>query len=64
MANPHRKAPEGSRPAFSKDEQLQILEEKKRELCADFRRKLSHLLDLERSVLGLVETQHEIEIYY
>ena len=47
------------------DKLLRVLDEEKRKLCADFRRKLSDILNREARVLGLIEhSTHDIEIYY
>jgi hypothetical protein len=47
------------------DAKLKDIEDRKRELCSDFRRRLTRLLNEERRVLGLIEhDKDEIEIYY
>jgi hypothetical protein len=47
------------------DDKLKDIEDRKRELSAEFRRRLRRLLNEERRVLGLIEHDNdEIEIYY
>jgi hypothetical protein len=46
------------------DEKLQDVDERIEELCAEFRRRMSRLLNEERILLGLAPSEDEIEIYY